>query len=120
MRIVPLIGCLVLIASLAATTRAEARCADDLQVLQERIDHLQANGRTPQSAAAAKILEKYGGSATADEVDCYNALARARQALNSSPPGAPQAGPQEPLQQEQQLPVQQPRQQQVQQPQEGQ
>jgi hypothetical protein len=121
MRVHHLIAALVLIASLAMAGRAEAGCADDMQELQARVDRQQAQQPTPQSIAAAKVLQKFNESTTADEVDCYNALARARHALDATgsgttlPEGPRAAEQQQPRQlepQPQQLPQQQPLQQQ--------
>lgn len=75
-----------LVALLALSQVAEARCADDLKAVQARVDRAQKQKPTPQSAAAAKILNRYNQSDTADEVDCYNAVARARHALDQKPP----------------------------------
>jgi hypothetical protein len=75
-----------LVAVLALSGVAEARCADDLTALQARVDRLQKQQPTPQSAAAAKILHRFNQSTTADEVACYSAVARARRALDEKPP----------------------------------
>jgi hypothetical protein len=75
---------LVVLAALSGV--AEARCANELKALQARVDRAQKQKPTPQSAAAAKILHRLSQSATADEVACYNAVARAQRALAEKPP----------------------------------
>jgi hypothetical protein len=71
----------------AATGVAQARCADDLKEFQTRLERTAKAKPTPQTAAAAKELKRYGNDAKqSDEVDCYNALARARRALNAPGP----------------------------------
>ena len=74
------------VALLLAAGAAQARCADDLQALQTRVAHATRVNPTPQSAAAAKVLQKFTESGNGDEVDCYNAVARARRALTAAPP----------------------------------
>lgn len=77
---------------LVAAGAAHARCADDLKDLQTRIARAQKSKPTPpQAYAAAKILQKFNDSQSSDEVDCYNAVARARRALTAPPPEPQQA-----------------------------
>lgn len=78
-----------LAAAMAAPCAAQARCADDLAALQARVDRAQRMHPTPQTAAAAKVLQKFNQGDAEDEVDCYNAVARARHALAALPPDAP-------------------------------
>jgi hypothetical protein len=68
---------------------AQARCADDLTTLQARVERAQKMRPAPDGAAeAAKVLKKFNESDNKDEVDCYNAVARARRALATAPPDA--------------------------------
>jgi hypothetical protein len=76
-----------LVVSIAASAAAQARCADDLSALQAKVDHDQKRNPTPQSAAAAKELKKAADNIkNMDEVDCYNAVARAQRALRAPAP----------------------------------
>jgi hypothetical protein len=89
-------GIIALAILVAAAGAAEARCADDLKALQARVDRAQKVNPSAQSAAAAKILQQLNDSPTADEVQCDNAVASARRALNAPPaeeaaPGMPPA-----------------------------
>ncbi len=71
---------------------AQARCADELGELRLRVAREQKQRPTPQSAAAAKELKKADENANRmDEVDCYNALDRARRALNAPAPAEAKA-----------------------------
>ncbi|MGO8918573.1 MAG: hypothetical protein ACLQJR_21945 [Stellaceae bacterium] len=84
-------GGLALVALILASGAAKADCAEDLQQLQARIERQQKASPTPQSAAAAEVLRKFAAGDSAagdsqDEVDCYNAVARARRALNEPAP----------------------------------
>jgi hypothetical protein len=77
---------LVLIASAAA---AQARCADDMKRVGQKVERTQKTNPSPQTVAAAKELKRYDEramSGDADEVDCYNTIARVERALNSPPP----------------------------------
>ena len=78
------------LALLLAAAAAEARCADDMQALQTRIARAARENPSAQTAAAAKVLKKFAESTNSDEVDCYNAVARARRAL-TAPPAQEQA-----------------------------
>lgn len=89
-----------LAACLLAQVPAQARCADDLAALQARVDRAQKMNPRPEGVdAAAKALDKYNRSDSPDEVDCYNAVARARRALMAGPatPPAPLGQAQQPL-----------------------
>lgn len=79
-----------LVVLLALSGVAEARCADDLKALQARVDRAQKQKPTPQSAAAAKILQRFNQSTTTDEVACYSAVGRAQRALAERPAGPPE------------------------------
>ena len=74
---------LVLAMLVASGGAAEARCADDMQEFQTRLERTVKAKPTAQTAAATKVLKQYNESTSSDEVDCYNALARARRALNA-------------------------------------
>ena len=91
-------GLAVALAVVLAPVAAEARCADDLQALQTRVERQAKMTPSAQTTQAAKILKQLNDNEAADEVDCYNALARARRALTAAPkqqaeqqPGAPVA-----------------------------
>jgi hypothetical protein len=75
---------------MASATAAQARCEDDMKDLRQHVDRAQKTNPSAQSAAAAKELNRYDtGATSADEVDCYNTIARIERALNAS---APEAG----------------------------
>lgn len=78
-----------LVAAMLAPGAARARCADDLAALQARVDRAQRMKPTAQTAAAAKVLQKFNAGDAEDEIDCYNAVARARRALAAAAPDAP-------------------------------
>lgn len=66
---------------------AMARCSDDAADFNARIDHDLKIKPSPQVSAAAKVMQKLNENIkNMDEVDCYNALARARRALKTAPP----------------------------------
>ncbi len=78
---------LALVLSVGGAGVAQARCADELDALRLRVERQQKLRPTPQTAAAAKELKKADENAKQmDEVDCYNALDRARRALNAPMP----------------------------------
>ncbi len=84
------LGGLAAMALLAMALPAHARCADDLDALQTRIARLEKqHPPPPQAFAAAKILKKLAESQSSDEVDCYNAVARAKRVLRETPPEPP-------------------------------
>jgi hypothetical protein len=66
---------------IGAAGAAHADCLQEIGQFRERVDTANAAKPTPQSQAAARELQKLERSATADEVDCYNTLARARNIL---------------------------------------
>jgi hypothetical protein len=78
---------LLLAASVGA---AQADCLEEISEFRERLNN--ANP-TPQTAAAEKELDKLAHNERADEIDCFNALSRARQALVASAP--PSSSPRE-------------------------
>jgi hypothetical protein len=65
---------------------ARADCLNELGQLREQVDTLNATRPTAPSQAAARELQKLERSDSADEVDCYNTVARARSILTSSLP----------------------------------
>ncbi len=71
---------------------AEADCLYEVGQFREKVERLDAAAPTAQTAAAAKELRQFDRDEVRDEVDCYNVLARARQALTASEPklGSPQ------------------------------
>jgi hypothetical protein len=77
----------------AGTGAARASCADETKEFKERVERQYKLKPTPQSAAAAKELQKLDRPYQVDEVECYNTLARARRALAAPPPPAREAKP---------------------------
>jgi|SwirhisoilCB1_FD_contig_31_10403290_length_383_multi_4_in_0_out_0_1 hypothetical protein len=76
----------VMLLSLPLANFAWASCADDAKDMHERIDEKVKLHPTPQLAAAKKELNKADESLQQHaELDCYNALARSRRALNAKP-----------------------------------
>ena len=65
---------------------ARADCLTELSQLREQMDMLNAARPTAPSQAAARELQKLERNDSADEVDCYNAVARARSNLASPLP----------------------------------
>lgn len=83
---------LVMVLLFGGIELAQARCADELKELQARVDRAQKRQPTAQTAAAAKELKNVDENLKQmDEVDCYNAVARARRALTAPPPPAQKA-----------------------------
>lgn len=72
--------CLTLIL-LASAVAAKAGCLEEMGQFRERVDSQNQTRPTAQSQAAAKELQKLDRDEMADEVDCYNTLARARKIL---------------------------------------
>jgi hypothetical protein len=71
---------------------AVAGCADDFQELMTRVDQAKLRQPTPQTVAASKALHEDAETMPdMDEVDCYNAIARARKLLAAPPPDAEKA-----------------------------
>ena len=80
--------CLVLIL-LASAGAAKADCLHEISQFREQVDSQNQTRPTAQSQAAARELRKLERDEMADEVDCYNTLARARSILGApSPPSA--------------------------------
>jgi hypothetical protein len=78
---------LALILALAAGGVARANCADEFNELQARVEGAKQRQPTPQTLAASKELQKAGvDMKQMDEVDCYNAVTRARRLLAAPPP----------------------------------
>ena len=67
---------------------AHADCLQDIGQLHEQVDAANAAQPTAQSRAAARELQKLEQSEAADEIDCYNTLARARTMLAAPLPPA--------------------------------
>ena len=86
---------------IAATGLAQAKCVDEAKDFTERVKREQKLKPTPQTAAAAKELQKLDlnprpGVDTKprmDEVDCYNTLARARRAFSATSEQQPKPKP---------------------------
>ncbi len=72
--------CLALIL-LASAGAAKADCLQEISQFREQVDSQNQTRPTAQSQAAAKELQRLDRSEMADEVDCYNTLARARKIL---------------------------------------
>ena len=71
---------------IGAMGAARADCLKDLGQFREQIDSQNQARPTAQSQAAARELQKLERSASADEIDCYNTLARAQRILASPVP----------------------------------
>jgi hypothetical protein len=57
---------------------AKADCLQEIGQFREQVDAQDQARPTPQSQAAGRELQKLERSESANEVDCYNTLARAR------------------------------------------
>lgn len=66
---------------LASTSAAKADCLEEIGRFREQVDSQNQTRPTAQSQAAAKELQRLERDEIADEVDCYNTLARARRIL---------------------------------------
>jgi hypothetical protein len=66
---------------LASAGAAKADCLEEIGRFREQVDSQNQMGPTAQSQAAAKELQRLERDERADEVDCYNTLARARKIL---------------------------------------
>ena len=73
---------------IGAVVGARADCLQELGQLREQVDTMNAARPTAPSQAAARELQKLERSESADEVDCYNTVARARKILASPLPPA--------------------------------
>lgn len=71
---------------IGAVGGARADCLQELGQLREQVDTMNAARPTAPSQAAARELQKLERSESADEVDCYNTVARARKILASPLP----------------------------------
>jgi hypothetical protein len=71
--------CLILV--LLASGAAKAGCLEEIGQLRQQVDSQNQMRPTAQSQAAAKQLQKLERDDVADEVDCYNTLAKARNIL---------------------------------------
>lgn len=67
---------------------AHADCLQEIGQFREQVDAQNAAKPTAQSRAAARELKKLEQSEAADEIDCYNTLARARIMLAAPTPPA--------------------------------
>src|SRR5215471_9127275 len=68
------------------TGGCSATCLQDIGQLREQVDAQNQTRPTAQSQAATKELQKLERAEQADEIDCFNTLARARQILASPVP----------------------------------
>jgi hypothetical protein len=83
MRAASLLALWLLVASVA-TARADC---DGMKDLRLKVEHAQRINPSAQTAAAAKELKRYDDRAgSADEVDCYNTIARVERALKAPAP----------------------------------
>jgi hypothetical protein len=84
------VASIVLLALIASATAAQATCQDDLKDVRLKVERAQRTHWSPQTAAAAKELQRYDDSpASADKADdsaCYNTIARVERALTAPPP----------------------------------
>jgi hypothetical protein len=84
MRAIFFLAMLLLAASVGV---AHSDCIKEIDEFRERLNEATP---TPQTAAAERELEKLDHNERADEIDCFNALTRARRALAASaPPTSP-------------------------------
>jgi hypothetical protein len=72
---------LVLILLVSPIRAAHADCLLELGQFREHVNSLNQAKPTPQTQAALRELRRLELNEAADEVDCYNALARARTML---------------------------------------
>ena len=72
--------CLMLIL-FASAGAAKADCLEEIGQFRQRVESQNQVHPTGQSQAAARELQKLERDEMADEVDCYNVLARARNIL---------------------------------------
>ena len=79
---------IVVVIVLASATAAKADCLEDLGRFHEQVDSQNQQRPTAQSQAAARELQKLEHDEAADEIDCYNTLARARKILAAPFPAA--------------------------------
>jgi len=77
--------CLALIL-LASASAARADCLWEIGQFREQVGAQNQARPTAQSQAATKELQKLERNEQADEIDCFNTLARARQILASPVP----------------------------------
>jgi hypothetical protein len=73
--------CLVLILLVSSIGTAQADCLQDLGKFREQVDSLNQAKPTPPTQAALQELRALELNDKADEIDCYNTLARARTML---------------------------------------
>jgi hypothetical protein len=66
---------------LASAGAAKADCLEEIGRFREQVDSQNQMRPTAQSQAALKELQRLERDEMADEVDCYNTLARARKIL---------------------------------------
>jgi hypothetical protein len=66
---------------LASAGAAKADCPEEIGRFREQVDSQNQMRPTAQSQAALKELQRLERDEMADEVDCYNTLARARKIL---------------------------------------
>jgi hypothetical protein len=67
---------------------AHADCLHEIGQFREQVDAQNAAKPSTQSRAAARELQRLEQSEAADEIDCYNTLARARTMLAAPLPPA--------------------------------
>jgi len=78
--------CLVLILLVSSIGAAQADCLQELGKFREHVDSLNQAKPTPQTQAALQELRALELNEMADEIDCYNTLARARAMLTAPYP----------------------------------
>ena len=78
--------CLVLVLLVSSIGAAQADCLQELGKFREQVDSLNQAKPTPQTQAALQELRALEINDMADEIDCYNTLARARTMLTAPYP----------------------------------
>ena len=73
--------CVVLILLVNSIGAAQADCLQELGQFREKVNSLNQAKPTPQTQAALRELHALERNDMADEIDCYNTLARAQTML---------------------------------------
>jgi hypothetical protein len=84
------VASIVLLVLIASASAARASCQDEMKDVRLKVERAQRTHWSPQTAAAAKELQRYDDSPAsmdkADDSACYNTIARVERALKASPP----------------------------------
>ena len=73
--------CLLLMLLVGSIGGAQADCLQEIGQFREQVDSPNQAKPTPQMQAALRELRTLERNEAADEIDCYNALVRARRML---------------------------------------